>query len=405
MSKLSKLINNPALFFKDMWRKRITGSLPSKPAVKATPVFLKTNMNILKPTYHLLYTGEGLNPGKTHLSLWIPIFFRSGEGFAILVRNMPLYEWVLKTYPSVDVIFAGKKSSDVETALKHLACLKAIYYPSNTGNLIHTLKFNCYKHIFLGHGDSDKSASAHKFFRVYDEIWVAGQAHIDRFKNADFDTAHMKYVKIGRPTLAPILRETTQDWDKRFSKPRVLYLPTWEGVSESSNYSSVRMSSLLISEISKKFGLSITAKLHPLTGDREGMLKNIAADISPILTQDQKSFRIIDKSTAVLDLLIDHNIFICDISAVVSECIAANSPLFVYIPQDRKIVLSQSNMQYSDYAYTFSNIDELCELLEKVLNGDDPLKEKRAKAQDYLLSVNETLNIEFFAQLKRAIRE
>ena len=45
----------------------------------------------------------------------------------------------------------------------------------------------------------DKSASAHKFFRVYDEIWVAGQAHIDRFKNAGFNTAHIDFVKVGAP--------------------------------------------------------------------------------------------------------------------------------------------------------------------------------------------------------------
>jgi hypothetical protein len=32
------------------------------------------------------------------------------------------------------------------------------------------------KHVFIGHGDSDKQASFNPFSRVYDEVWVAGAA-------------------------------------------------------------------------------------------------------------------------------------------------------------------------------------------------------------------------------------
>ena len=34
---------------------------------------------------------------------------------------------------------------------------------------------------------------------IYDEIYVSGDAHIDRFNLADFDTAGLKFKIIGRP--------------------------------------------------------------------------------------------------------------------------------------------------------------------------------------------------------------
>ncbi|MCP1660531.1 hypothetical protein [Neisseria perflava] len=363
------------------------------------PVTRKTDaLNPFKKIAHVIHTGEGMTHGPSHLSQWIPYFIQSNENFAVLVRNMDLYKWVRENYPQVDVIYA-KNPIDVEGILSNLAFVKAIYYLSNTGNMIHTLRFNVYKHIFLGHGDSDKSASAHKFFRVYDEVWVAGQAHIDRFKNAGFNTAHMTFVKIGRPMLADIIKQTQTPWDKR-SEPRILYLPTWEGVYEEGNYSSVRMASTMLSEIYKRFGMHLSMKFHPVTGSRDKMLGDAPKKIGEELQRQGTSFYIADKLTPVSHLIMNANIYICDISAVVSECIAANGPLFAYIPKDKEIKISQSDMTYSDYAYTFSNIEELLAQLERVLGGDDYKKEQRIKAMDYLLSTEQTLHDEFAHQLK-----
>lgn len=49
-----------------------------------------------------------------------------------------------------------------------------------------------------------------KFFRVYDENWVAGEAHIDRMLNANFNLNGLKHVKIGRPNLLDILKKANQ---------------------------------------------------------------------------------------------------------------------------------------------------------------------------------------------------
>lgn len=417
MSKLTKLINNPKLFAQDAVKKQL-GLLPKqktdaklvelktaevkKPTSKpvASPATLVANLiNPFKCYHHVIHTGEGMTHGPSHLSQWIPFFEQSGENYVVLVRNMDLYTWVREKYEFAVVVYA-KNPTDVEKLLNNLAFVRGIYYLSNTGNMIHTLRFNIYQHIFLGHGDSDKTASAHKFFRVYDEIWVAGQAHIDRFKHASFETRHLNFIKVGRPMLANILKHNEMNWMARYT-PRILYLPTWEGVYEEGNYSSVRLSGAMLMELHQRFGLSMTAKFHPTTGSRDKMLANVGKLVSTELLKAGADFTIADKLVPVNNLIANANIYICDISAVVSECIAGNAPLFVYMPRDKDIKISQSDMIYEDYAYTFSNIEELCEQLERVLNGDDFKKEQRLEAIDYLMSVNETKNNEFFKQLKR----
>lgn len=369
-------------------------------------VNLKIDSAILfKHLYHIFHTGEGMIHGPSHLNFWIPYFKNVSENTLILVRNLELYNWVKKNYPAFSVAFA-KNVGDIDQLFTHLYYSRNIYYSSNTGNTLHTLKFNELNHIFLGHGDSDKSASAHKYFRAYDEIWVAGQAHIDRFKNAGFPIEKMNFKKIGRPSLRTILKIGELEWSERML-PSFLYLPTWEGVYEEGNYSSVQLSEDILSVLNSLFPeASLKAKFHPVTGSRDPRFKDIGSNLSKRFNQIDKALDVASKEVPVDTLIAQSNIFICDISAVVSECLAANSPLFVYIPVDKEIVISQSDMQYQDYAYTFSSIDELRSLIVRVvLNRDDYLRDNRLKAIEYILSRESTQAFTFENELTKVISE
>lgn len=420
MSKFTKLLNTPTLFISDMLKKKVsllnrvgltnqsTSPTPKKNVAQAkkkppSPVTVITkNSRLFSRIAHLLHTGEGMTHGPSHLELWVGEFISSKEEFSILVRDFNLYNWAVDKYPYLNIIYA-KNPTDVEKVLHKLPFLKAIYYFSNTGNLIHTLRYNRYQHIFLGHGDSDKSASAHKFFRVYDEIWVAGQAHIDRFKNAGFNTAHIDFVKVGRPNLKHIIKTSIDNEIEIKNKiSKVTYFPTWEGVYEENNYSSAHLSVILLSEIQRKLNCKISAKYHPVTGSRDVTLKNITTSLQVEFADRTYMLDVAEKSTPISNLIVGSDAFICDISAVVSECISSLSPIFIYIPTDRDISTSSSDMQYADYAYVFNNIPQLMELIDDVLiNGNDYLKEARYKALDYLLSIDKTINDTFDHELQR----
>ena len=387
MSKLTKLLNNPKLFFINMLNKR-----------KKTKTY---QFNKFEKYTHLIHTGENVT-GLSHLDLWIPIFQKANINFLIIVRHFELYKEVINKYPSLTVIFA-KGNKEIDTYLNQLVFLKACFYPSNTGNNLHLLKFNHFTHIFIGHGDSDKTASAHKYFRVYDENWVAGEAHIDRFRNEGFDFRGLKQVKVGRPNLKETLLISQTPWQKRFNNQlNLLYLSTWEGFFEEQNYTSVYFMDKFFKEITnKKIFSKIGLKIHPGIGRRDTNLLSINNQFKDILSNSEINYNLYDKTTPVEEIIKKYNIFICDISAVISESLAANGPIFVYIPKDKNIKLTKSKMMYEDYCYTFSNLEELNQKIEEVIiNKNDYLKENREKAMEYILGKKETLNDEFINKLK-----
>jgi len=390
---LKKLILHPRTFIRD-YRNKGTIKRSIKKSINVA------HANLLLPITVILHTGEG-KPSESHLALWVPYFIKADINFLILVRHRVAFDMAVESYPNTNIAYA-RGEGDVKKIIEKLNFLKACFYPSNTGNNIHLLAFSHIEHIFIGHGDSDKSASAHKFFRVYDQNWVAGDAHKDRFSNEGFDFRGLEFVKVGRPNLLEVLKKSQTDWRERYGNSiRLLYLPTWEGVYEEQNYSSLPILKDIIVEVSTKFDMAISIKLHPSTGNREIGFKNIEKDLVKLINTRKINGELVAKEQTVNDLLSQNNLFICDISAVVSEALSANAPIFVYIPKDKEIKISQSNMPYEYYAYIFSSVNELLDKIEQVLDGDDYLSQNRKKAMEYILGRDETLDNRFIKNLKQ----
>ncbi|NUO40619.1 MAG: hypothetical protein HOV82_01135, partial [Streptomyces sp.] len=130
---------------------------------------------------------------------------------------------------------------------------------------IHLLRVPTMKHVFIGHGDSDKLASVNPFSKVYDEVWTAGRAGRDRYAIADVGVRDDDIVEVGRPQLAPI-----QTWqgvpDGRM--PTVLYAPTWEGWDGNpGNTSLVLAGENIVKKLIKADPpVRVLYKPHPFTG-------------------------------------------------------------------------------------------------------------------------------------------
>lgn len=405
MSKLTKLVNSPKLFLKDAVLKKL-GVLPeatNKPKPKPKPKSQKnidvSHVNFYQQISLIIHSGELLAAGANQIIPWIPVFVQADVKFVLLVRNEAFSEWIKKEYPWMSIAFA-RRGVDVEEVLDLLPDVKTVFYPSSTGNNIHLVRFNHLHHVFIGHGDSDKASSAHKALRLYDEVWTAGQGHIDRFDNSDFDTAHIKFVKVGRPNLRNVLASSNTCWKERMNL-KILYLPTWEGVLEETNYSSIFFSGQIIRELNELLDAPTMIKYHPFTGSRDDNLKDINKMTEEIIIRESLDATVLDTSVEISTVIPNNNFFICDISGVITECLAANAPIFVYIPKNKEIKVANSNIKYEDYCYTYSNVKELLEKIKKVTEGDDYLLEGRKKAIEYLIGYQETLNDEF----KKKIQE
>lgn len=361
-----------------------------KVKIKAKPDDLKQrNYNPLLPYKLVLHTGER-QMAISHVSLWLDSFSKAGVPYVVVTRNDLAYAKVSRVFPDIALVMTATESV-VNRFIRSTPSLKACFYPSNTGNNIHFLNNNHIQHIFIGHGDSDKSGSAHKFFRAYDYNWVAGEAHYDRFANAGFDFPNLKFRYVGRPSLKQILLSAKAPWQNRYDKLRILILPTWEGVYEEQNYASLSFIEDTVNMLSKEVDAEIAVKLHPATGSRLTKLRDMAENLHNCTVHSS------DKP--VSELLMENNLFVCDISAVVSEALAASAPIFLYMPDDRKIKISKSKMIYSDYCYIHNNPSQLVQNIRDVTNGGDTLQDARNKAKEYVLGSKATLNEEFLNEL------
>ncbi|MEV8307818.1 hypothetical protein AB0P36_10755 [Streptomyces flavidovirens] len=148
-----------------------------------------------------------------------------------------------------------------------LSTVRVALYAANVGKNIHMLRVPTMKHVFIGHGDSDKVASINPFSKVYDEVWSAGRAGRDRYALADVGVRDEDIVEVGRPQLAPI-----QTWSgtPKNPVPTVLYAPTWEGWDDNPGNTSILLAgeNIVRRLLEAEEPVRVLYKPHPFTGTR-----------------------------------------------------------------------------------------------------------------------------------------
>ncbi|MGW1077614.1 hypothetical protein [Streptomyces sp. NPDC002537] len=149
-----------------------------------------------------------------------------------------------------------------------LSSIRVALYPANVGRNIHLLRVPTMKHVFIGHGDSDKSASVNPFSKVYDEVWTAGPAGRERYRLAAVGVRDADIVEVGRPQLASV-----QPWDgaPRDRLPTVLYAPTWEGWDDRPGNTSLMVAgeNIMRRLLEAPRPVRVLYRPHPFAGTRD----------------------------------------------------------------------------------------------------------------------------------------
>ncbi|WP_049571672.1 hypothetical protein [Streptomyces sp. SBT349] len=149
-----------------------------------------------------------------------------------------------------------------------LSMLRVGLYPANVGKNLHLLRVPTMKHVFIGHGDSDKIASINPYAKAYDEVWTAGRAGRDRYMLADVGVRDEDIVEVGRPQLASI---TTRSGPLPGRIPTVLYAPTWEGWTDEPGNTSLLLAgeNIIRGLLASERPVRVLYKPHPFTGSRD----------------------------------------------------------------------------------------------------------------------------------------
>lgn len=367
-------------------------------ATLSKPTFEQHNCNGNNYTI-AIHNGEG-NKIIYQVKMWIPYFLASGVKFCIITRTTCAFKLCTKKYQDIP-IYCARTPQDLELLFTKMPVLESIFYTSIVGNNIHAIRFNKFKHIFIGHGDSDKSSSAHKVFKMFDEIWVAGQAHIDRFKRANINMSGVEFKKVGLPQVSELVDIAEEhSWDTRIKEYSILYLPTWEGTYKEQSYSSLSSALQFLPACCQLGVANFGVKLHPSTGTNDPQYESYGKRIVSSLRANNSTTTFYSSALDVESIMASHNIYICDCSAVISLCLAMDSPLFVFIPKN--IICTPSEINFSQYAYIFSSADEFITVFQKFIREGDYLAKERAKSRDYFITLAATISNAFMTELQQS---
>ncbi len=158
--------------------------------------------------------------GTYALTVWADVINAIHKPTVVIVRELLHLEALGRI--QVPIVVAAQVA-DLERVA--LPSIRVVLYPTNVVRNNEMVRIPGPLHCFIGHGDSDKVGSFSPLNRMYDEIWVAGEAAVDRYRAVDEGIDIGKVLAVGRPQLAEIHRaDPAAHADGRLT---VLYAPTW----------------------------------------------------------------------------------------------------------------------------------------------------------------------------------
>ncbi|MFJ6612519.1 hypothetical protein ACIQPT_19835 [Streptomyces sp. NPDC091289] len=228
-----------------------------------------------RPTTVLYFSGS--NESAYQGNMWLDAMARTEGRPLIIMRERALTAQLAETSVPVICVPAATHLMNLD-----LSTVRVCLYPANVGKNIHILRVPTMKHVFIGHGDSDKLASVNPYSKVYDEVWTAGRAGRDRYALADVGIRDEDIVEVGRPQLEPI-----KGWSgsAEHPVPTVLYAPTWEGWDDDPGNTSLLSAgeNIVRRLLAAEDPVRIIYKPHPFTGIRSAKAKAADARIRAML--------------------------------------------------------------------------------------------------------------------------
>ncbi|WNM40094.1 CDP-glycerol glycerophosphotransferase family protein [Micromonospora halotolerans] len=219
-------------------------------------------------------------PGSEYqVTMWLPYLERIGRPFLVLLRE-PEFLPTVAAATSAPVVFCPTLKT-MDEAL--VPSLRAAFYVNHGAKNSHCIRFAQLTHVQLHHGDSDKAPSANPVSAIFDKIFVAGPAAIERYARAGVEIPAEKFVVVGRPQVEAI--EVRREPVTGLAHPTVLYTPTWTGHHADADYCSLPVAETLIRRLLDR-GATVILRAHPYTTQNPASARQLAR-LTELLAADR----------------------------------------------------------------------------------------------------------------------
>jgi hypothetical protein len=321
-----------------------------------------------------------------HVAMWQPYLERIGRRWVIVARERGPFEVLARAAPpGVPVVFCPLIEHVDEVVTPGL---KAVFYVNNGMKNSHLVRFHRLTHIQLLHGDSDKASSYNPVTAMFDRIFVAGEAAIDRYSGHGVLIPREKFDIVGRPQVESI--KVTAAGIRDVAEPVVLYATTWTSHYADANYCSLPIGERIVTKLLER-GATIILRPHPYADRDPASVRRLArlqqilaADrdrtgrphvFGPAATTQMSLFECVNRSDAMIS----------DVSGVASDFLYSMKPFALTNMAGRAADDFEASFPLAKAAYvidrTGSNIDPV---LDDLLR-DDPLAAIRQRVRTYYL--------------------
>lgn len=317
------------------------------------------------------------------LAMWMPYLHRIGERFVILVRNPATFRAAVAVADGAPVVLA-RTMRDVERCV--VPSLRAAFYVNNAARNGHLVRYAHLTHVQLLHGDSDKASSHNPVTAMFDKVFVAGQAAIDRYADHGITIPHHRFEIVGRPQVEGI--EAWRHLREVGRPPVVLYAPTWRGQHADASYSSLPEGPALVEMLLGR-GCAVLFRPHPYSRrdpEHRELIRRIdqllATDTGPARAAHQFGPQVSELSLA--DCFNAADAMVSDVSGVVVDFLQSEKPLAITCG-DHEPTTFVSVFPVAGAAYLLTDAPESWASAFDAMLGDDPLAGRRAQMRRHYL--------------------
>ncbi|MEV1154573.1 CDP-glycerol glycerophosphotransferase family protein [Micromonospora chokoriensis] len=314
-------------------------------------------------------------PGSEYqVTMWLPYLERIGRPFLVMLRE-PEFLAPIAAATDAPVVYCPTLRA-MDEAL--VPSLRAAFYVNHGAKNSHCIRFTQLTHVQLHHGDSDKAPSANPVSGIFDRIFVAGPAAIDRYARAGVQIPADKFVVVGRPQVESV--QVRREPARGLAHPTVLYTPTWTGHHADADYCSLPVAEQLLRRLLER-GATVILRAHPYTTQNPASARQLGR-LTELLTADrartgrQHVFGSAARELNLTECVNSSDALISDVSGVISDYLYSGKPYAVTdMGGEGDRFVERFPLAGSGYVLRrdMSNVDEvLTDLLDT-----DPLAEAR----------------------------